>query len=130
MSHHPHVLQGVEWYGDGLIVHSLGNLVFDQDLHSTFPSAMLRVVTDGEHVLEARLLPIVIDRYRPTPLTGDAATDVIQTLFARSVLAATSDRVDGRIVTVVDHDAAPDAAAGTVIRLERNSGLIERGPDC
>jgi poly-gamma-glutamate capsule biosynthesis protein CapA/YwtB (metallophosphatase superfamily) len=128
VSHHPHVLQGVEWYGDGLIVYSLGNLVFDQDLHSTFQSALLRVVTEGDRLLEARLLPIVIDRYRPTPLAGAAAGDVVQTVFGRSVLAASSDRVEGKIATVVDGDVAPDESNGTVIRFERNSGVIERGP--
>lgn len=28
--HHPHVLQGVEFYRDGLIAYSLGNFIFDQ----------------------------------------------------------------------------------------------------
>ncbi|PIQ77452.1 hypothetical protein COV82_04390 [Candidatus Peregrinibacteria bacterium CG11_big_fil_rev_8_21_14_0_20_46_8] len=30
IGHHPHVVQPVEWYGDGLILYSLGNFVFDQ----------------------------------------------------------------------------------------------------
>ena len=47
VSHHPHVLQGVEWYRGHLIAYSLGNLVFDQDFLATFPSAILRVVVAG-----------------------------------------------------------------------------------
>jgi len=30
LGHHPHVMSGVEWYHDGLIVYSMGNFVFDQ----------------------------------------------------------------------------------------------------
>lgn len=30
VGHHPHVLQGIETYNDGLILYSLGNFVFDQ----------------------------------------------------------------------------------------------------
>jgi hypothetical protein len=30
IAHHPHVLQGVEWYNGKLVVYSLGNFIFDQ----------------------------------------------------------------------------------------------------
>ena len=30
IGHHPHVIQGIEVYGEGLIAYSLGNLIFDQ----------------------------------------------------------------------------------------------------
>jgi poly-gamma-glutamate synthesis protein (capsule biosynthesis protein) len=30
LGHHPHVMGGVEWYHDGLILYSMGNFVFDQ----------------------------------------------------------------------------------------------------
>lgn len=122
VSHHPHVLQGVEWYEGRLIVYSLGNLVFDQDFHATFPSALLRVVTDGERIVEARLLPIVLDRYRPTPLTGAAARDVVSMVAARSALAATSTRHGEHVRAVLDDE--PDGSPVRV-RFERNSGLIE-----
>src|SRR5262249_39350463 len=35
IGHHPHVLQGLEWYKGKLIAYSLGNLIFDQDFLST-----------------------------------------------------------------------------------------------
>ena len=130
ISHHPHVLQGVEWYRGKLIAYSLGNLVFDQDFLSTFPSAMLRVITDGTDVLEARFLPLVLDRYRPTPLTGEAAQRVIRTIDARTALAASSARVDGRRVGSVladpDDPEAPVESERAVVRFDRNSGVVER----
>lgn len=128
VSHHPHVLQGVEWYDDSLIAYSLGNLVFDQDFHSTFPSALLRIITDGDQTLEARLLPLVLDRYRPTPLTGEAARNVVATIGARTALDASSRRIDQHVRTVLDDVDDPVDRADGRVRFERNSGLIEPQP--
>ena len=139
IAHHPHVLQGVEWYEDKLIVYSLGNLVFDQQLLSTFPSAVLRVITEGDRTLEARLMPVILDRYRPVPVVGDAAQEIIRLIDARTAQPATSSRIGGLAVgsvldapanrRIVDTDtsAAPgefDRSASVVF--ERNSGLILR----
>ena len=123
VSHHPHVLQGVEWYAGKLIVYSLGNLLFDQGFLATFPGAILRLVTDGNEIIDARFLPIVLDRYRPVPVTGVAAQQIVGMIDARSVLPATSSRVNGlSIGSVLD---APDVVnAPTLVVFERNSGLI------
>ncbi len=37
VAHHPHVVQGLERYRDGLIAYSLGNLVFDSPYVSAYP---------------------------------------------------------------------------------------------
>ena len=66
IGHHPHVLQGFEYYADTLIAHSLGNFVFDQDFLLTqpsSPSAGQLVVLRTPIVL--RLAPISLD---PAPL--------------------------------------------------------------
>ena len=47
VGHHPHVLQGFEWYKGHLIAYSLGNFVFDQDFLSTFPSVIMRTIFEG-----------------------------------------------------------------------------------
>ncbi len=127
IAHHPHVLQGVEWYDGKLIAYSLGNLVFDQDFLSTFPSAILRVVSDDSGIVEARMLPVMLDRYRPIPVAGTVAQQIIRTIDQRSALAAVSARVDGlRVGTVVAGDDEHDASspATTSLVFERNSGLI------
>ncbi len=139
IAHHPHVLQGVEWYDGALIAYSLGNLVFDQDFGPTFPSAMLRVITDGDDVLEARLLPIVLDRYRPVPVAGSSAEQIVRLVDARTANPMTSARIDGlhvgavldaprQIAAASDTDALPlgehDRSAAVIF--ERNSGLIVR----
>jgi poly-gamma-glutamate capsule biosynthesis protein CapA/YwtB (metallophosphatase superfamily) len=98
IAHHPHVLQGFDWVGDALVAHSLGNLVFDQDIGVTMTSAVLRVVHDGSGVVDARVYPVTIDRYRPAFVTGDAAAATLRLLDARSVLGASAEdpaRPDG-----------------------------------
>ncbi|MGB3734118.1 MAG: CapA family protein [Ilumatobacter sp.] len=138
VAHHPHVLQGVEWYDGKLIVYSLGNLVFDQGFHSTFPSAVLRIVTEGDEVLEARLLPIIIDRYRPVPVVGEAAQEIVRMVDARTAQPATSARIERlQVGSVLDDraDAGRSDDAGlalgefdrsAAVVFERNSGLITR----
>jgi poly-gamma-glutamate capsule biosynthesis protein CapA/YwtB (metallophosphatase superfamily) len=125
ISHHPHVLQGVEWYRERLIAYSLGNLVFDQDFLATFPSAVLRVVVSGGELLEARLLPVMLDGYRPVPATGQVAERIVRMLDARSATSAESERVEALRVAGVLVEASPPGSEPAVVRFERNSGVIE-----
>ena len=64
VGHHPHVLQGFEWYKGRLIAYSLGNFVFDQDFLSTFPSVILRTIFEGDRMIDARIIPLT---HRPLP---------------------------------------------------------------
>jgi poly-gamma-glutamate capsule biosynthesis protein CapA/YwtB (metallophosphatase superfamily) len=103
VGHHPHVLQGFEWYKGHLIAYSLGNFVFDQDFLSTFPSAILRTIFEGDRLIDARVIPLVIDRYEPVPVGGAAATRVIREINARSAMTAYSDRIEPRVVgSIID----------------------------
>lgn len=87
LGHHPHVLQGIERYGEGLIIYSLGNFVFDFDqldyaqpgLPSTL-SAVLQVQLRKEGVLSCQLLPIAIDPAdgRPHPADDEEARAVLE----------------------------------------------------
>ncbi len=79
---HPHVLQGWERYGGGLIVYSLGNFVFDLDRDDLqtlgprpFQTLVLRVELDRTGVLNATYRPVVIDpdQNRPRPASPDQA---------------------------------------------------------
>jgi poly-gamma-glutamate synthesis protein (capsule biosynthesis protein) len=62
--HHPHVLQPVEWKGDGwtLVLYSLGNALFDQyGLANTRQSALVLVTLDPDGVTDFRAIPFMID---------------------------------------------------------------------
>ncbi len=127
IAHHPHVLQGVEWYRDKLVVYSLGNLVFDQDFLATFPTAMLRLVTEGSNVIEARMMPLMLDRYRPVPVSGNTAAQIVRRIDERSALPAVADRVDGLEVGTELRPTTSDVAdlvSPASLRFQRNSGLI------
>jgi poly-gamma-glutamate capsule biosynthesis protein CapA/YwtB (metallophosphatase superfamily) len=90
--HHPHVLQGLEWYKGKLIAYSLGNFIFDQDFLNTFSSVILRTVWEGDTMLEARLLPVELLGYRPMVASDAAARRTLFRIWERSVLGAEADR--------------------------------------
>ncbi len=99
--HHPHVLQGFEWYKGHLIAYSMGNFVFDQDFASTFSSAFLRTVWDGDQLVEARLVPVEIDGYKPELSTGEAAERTVLGVWADSRRPVQTQRgPSGGVLTV------------------------------
>ncbi|MBI3684755.1 MAG: CapA family protein [Acidobacteria bacterium] len=62
IGHHPHVVQPVERYKDGVIFYSLGNLIFDQEPAATKRGAVAEVVFSGAsltrfHLREVRRDP-------------------------------------------------------------------------
>jgi poly-gamma-glutamate synthesis protein (capsule biosynthesis protein) len=57
---HPHVLQRIEPYHDGLIVYSMGNFVFDNFLFPPNYSAILSVVLTPEGVESYELIDVVV----------------------------------------------------------------------
>jgi poly-gamma-glutamate capsule biosynthesis protein CapA/YwtB (metallophosphatase superfamily) len=127
VAHHPHVLQGMEWYKGKLIAYSLGNFVFDQNFLSTFASAFLRTAWEGDRLLEARLLPIQIVDYQPVPVTDDAAARVLATLWERSALPLLSYRDEAGEVRTRPFDRDPDSVPVELV-LERHTGRITQGP--
>ncbi len=126
VGHHPHVLQGFEWYRDRLIAYSLGNFVFDQDFLSTFSSAVLRTVFEGDRLVEARVFPLTLDGYRPVPLAGDAADRLLRMLNVRSAGVLQSVRMPDRTIgnVIAESTARPAAVVG-----EHGSGRITVVPE-
>ncbi|MCB9760740.1 MAG: CapA family protein [Alphaproteobacteria bacterium] len=125
IAHHPHVLQGIEHHGDGLIAWSLGNLAFDQDFLATFPSAVLRVVVDeDEGLVEARLLPVWLDGYQPAPVVGPRAAHLAAEVQARSLARATAARGDDLAVRTLNDPAASETPA--LLTLQHNTLRIDR----
>jgi poly-gamma-glutamate synthesis protein (capsule biosynthesis protein) len=62
---HPHVLQPVERYGNGVIAWSLGNFVFDGFRGAANQTGILQVTLGREGVREVALLPAVIRGGKP-----------------------------------------------------------------
>ncbi len=83
IGHHPHVPQPVEAYKNGLIIYSLGNLVFDQlQSGNRNVSALAEVKLTGANVVSLKLVPYQIFEYGQPRLTTDtAAKDAVWKLF-------------------------------------------------
>lgn len=126
IGHHAHVQQGYEFYRGKLICFSLGNCVFDQDFLSTFITSVLRVVVEGTSMVEARVYPMTIHRYRPTPVVGRAARKILRALQERSAIDARSEREGLGVLQVL---RAPHALARKpAFALDGHSALLREGP--
>ncbi|CAN5150684.1 CapA family protein [soil metagenome] len=74
IGHHPHVPQPVEVYKEGLIIYSLGNLVFDQlQSGNRNVSALAKITLQGAKPTTLQLLPYQIFEYGQPRLTTDTA---------------------------------------------------------
>lgn len=84
IGHHPHLLQGIERYRDGVIMYSLGNFVFGSYSPQAARSAIAKLVLRGGRVHAAALYPINVFNaevvFQPYVLTGGAADDVVAEL--------------------------------------------------
>jgi poly-gamma-glutamate synthesis protein (capsule biosynthesis protein) len=70
---HPHVIGGVTEQGGTVMAQSTGNLLFDQDLWSTFPSYLLRVDLQSGRSVHTSVDPVALEGYRPVPTVGPLA---------------------------------------------------------
>ena len=77
VAHHPHVLQGVEWYRNTLIVHSLGNFIFDSNFPETFASMLFYPTVMNGKFIDFKFRPIFIDHYLTKPATGELGNSIL-----------------------------------------------------
>lgn len=71
LGHHPHVLQGIEFYRDGVIAYSLGNFVFDLNLPRTWETMMLQFTLSTSGILDMTIVPTFIYGVQPRVLEGN-----------------------------------------------------------
>jgi poly-gamma-glutamate synthesis protein (capsule biosynthesis protein) len=83
IGHHPHLLQGIERYKNGIIFYSLGNFTFASKSRTADVSAIIRLTLADDH-REAEILPLdVLHRrvgFQPQLLTGAKGAAVIEKL--------------------------------------------------
>lgn len=80
LGHHAHILQGIEFYNQGVIVYGLGNFIFDDgDIPQT---ALLNVWLDADGVREIEVVPMIItEGGRPRPATRHEADEIIAVVY-------------------------------------------------
>lgn len=114
--HHPHVLQGIERYGDGIVFYSLGNFTFGSYSEIARTSAIAHVSVNADGAQEIELVPIDVYNpavlFRPVPLRGAAAEAAARELGRLAEPLGTRLRVeDGRALLTLEQSAAAARAA-------------------
>lgn len=80
---HPHVLLPVERIGDTLVLHSLGNFVFDQGWSRTRESAIARYALGEDGTARIELIPVYIREATPRVVSGMAGVYRRERIFQR-----------------------------------------------
>ncbi len=70
IGHHPHVLQGIERYKSGVIVYSLGNLVFGGLRRSTYTAGVFEIGLSSQDTTY-RLIPVGVRNWHLEELMGE-----------------------------------------------------------
>ncbi len=86
LGHHPHVLQSIETYNEGIIFYSLGNFVFDMKSKKTYQSVIAELILSDKYIDKVKLTPVEIKqkKYYPTIATGETATAILENLSSWS----------------------------------------------
>lgn len=120
IGHHPHILQGIEHYKDGVILYSLGNFTFGSYSMRSARSAVAQLRFSKSRLRSVRLFPINVNnfevQFQPQPLTGTAADAVIDEL--RTLSAALNTRVlsdNGTGVVTLGNDSGAMALNEAVL---------------
>ncbi|MFC7026589.1 CapA family protein [Halomicroarcula sp. GCM10025324] len=70
VNHHPHVTGGLETLDGAVVAWSLGNLVFDQTLWQTLPSALLTAYVTADGVERVVVDPLLLEGFVPRGVVG------------------------------------------------------------
>jgi poly-gamma-glutamate capsule biosynthesis protein CapA/YwtB (metallophosphatase superfamily) len=90
IGHHPHVLQGIEQYRNGVIVYSLGNFVFGGVKRDSYDTALFEIRL-SRHAAAYTLIPVGIRQWRVRELAGEEAlrvsnhVETLSLIFPKSI---------------------------------------------
>lgn len=109
---HPHVLQSVEVYEDGIIFYSLGNFVFDQGWTRTRDTILAQYELKSDGIAEIELVPFRVYESQPRPLSGIAQGYFRERIYQQLTKDTTDsdvyERRGDRLVFTVDHSHVLD----------------------
>ncbi|QQK80912.1 CapA family protein [Salicibibacter cibi] len=104
---HPHVLQPVDVYNDGIIFYSLGNFVFDQGWTRARDTVLAHYELGEDGMAEIELVPFRIHESQPRPIDGVAEPYYRERIFQQLTKGVSDESVyeksDGSLVFEVDH---------------------------
>lgn len=108
IGHHPHVLQGVEHYGNGVIFYSLGNFTFGSISNISSRSMVARITFAGG-IKEIEIIPLNVlnseVNFQPKPLKGSRADKVVSTVDELSrPMGSRTAKIGGRYFVLKNED--------------------------
>ena len=100
IGHHPHVLQGIEYYNDGIIYYSTGNFNFLIRNENASQSALFEIEFNKKEILSSKVYPIKINGCKANLLekNSDTYKTIINNLNKRSSRFNMSIKDDGEIL--------------------------------
>ncbi len=86
VGHHPHVVQNIEKYKDGLIFYSLGNFIFDQYWRPEVQEGLILKLLGDERGWKVELIPVesLTVRVQPRLMLGEDRQIFLEGLASRS----------------------------------------------
>ncbi len=83
IGHHAHILQGIEYYQDGVILYGTGNFAFEID--GDPETAVFHLWLDADGVRQIQIEPAIIQfGGQPRPATAEEAYPIRQLIYART----------------------------------------------
>lgn len=101
LSHHPHVIQGIEFYKSGLIAYSTGDFVFDHYSRKTGEAFILDANLGPDGVTDVVATPVYLDSSgAPAVVTGKDADAILKRLATISSPHGTSVSIASDIARI------------------------------
>ena len=105
LGHHPHILQAVEQYKQGVILYSLGNYIFGSYSQKATRSVIAQLVLKDKRLTALQLIPINVNNveviFQPTILDQEQARSVIQELKTLSGQRGTTIQNENGVAVVL-----------------------------
>jgi poly-gamma-glutamate capsule biosynthesis protein CapA/YwtB (metallophosphatase superfamily) len=98
ISHHPHVVQGFEFYKGKLIAYSLGNFIFPYKTIEGRKSVILSATLTPTGTKNVSVRPVYLGEYgRPKPVSGSMARNILNRVKKNSAKRKTKVVISGNI---------------------------------
>ena len=111
LGHHPHVLQGIEEYNNGIIVYSLGNYIFDMWQKKTRETMIFKCEISQNGIKRYSFLPVFVNRYyQPIILTGQKAETLNIKIQSYSRTINSSKKIKNFTGAMLEYNKAAEKA--------------------
>ena len=101
IGHHPHITQGFERYGNGLIAYSLGNFIFDQNQHLfTRQGLILDLQLTADGLSDLKVWPVFIRESQPYLMEGEEAREFLLSVQECTSRLGTESTIQGNCLVL------------------------------